>query len=72
MPATLAQALCVIYQSTDEGKTWFPVKPELVPDWVKDPDVMANLLRGENAQNADAPLAWYRAERVDAGKETAQ
>jgi len=68
----LAQALCVIYSTTDEGETWFPVLPENVPEWVKSPDVMANMLAGEYAQNTEFPLAWYRAERVDANGEAVQ
>lgn len=72
MTDEIKQAVCIVYVSTDDGKTWAPVKPEAVPEWVKNPDVMANLIHGEMAQDKTAPLAWYRAERIDAGGETLQ
>lgn len=72
MSETLPQALCIIYVSTDDGKTWLPVKPEDVPADIKHPDTIANMLAGECAQLKDFPLAWYRAERVDSKGETLQ
>jgi hypothetical protein len=73
-----SQALCVIWKTTDEGKTWDPVKTADVPEFLKAPDVMANLLNGEMAQDTSGILLpqgarpWYRAERIDASGETVQ
>lgn len=72
------QALCVILVSTDDCKTWAPVKTESVPEWVKNPDVMANLIHGEMAQQPTGLVndlgvrPWYRAERIDADGKTVQ
>lgn len=63
-----AEAMAIVFVSTDDGKTWTPCKPDQVPDWVKEPDVMANLLHGECAQQKNG-LAWYRAERIEGGKQ---
>jgi hypothetical protein len=61
-----AQALAIIYVSTDDGETWSAVNPVSVPDWLKEPDVMANLLHGECAQNRMFPMVWYRAQKIEA------
>lgn len=53
----------VIYKS-DDGKKWAVVKPEDVPDWIKNPDVMHHLVNGETAQ-APGELTCYAALQAD-------
>lgn len=54
------KAMFVIYSSKDE-KTWEPVLPHEVPQWLLDPDVLGTLADGtKNARNGDGP--FYRAE----------
>lgn len=68
---SVAKALCVVYISHDDGKTWALIRPEEVPAWITaDADVMANLINGEMAQrggvvNAQGVAPWYRAERIE-------
>jgi hypothetical protein len=59
----MAEAMLVILMSADGEEPWYPVLPEKVPEWLKHPDVMANLVHGEMAQQAGG-LTWYRAEKV--------
>lgn len=66
----LSLAQIVVY-SSDDGENWDLVKPEDVPNWVKDPDVMGWLVKGNMCRN-DVPnwvkdpeaRKWYRAERL--------
>ena len=54
----------VIYKSLD-CKTFDPVKTEDVPEWVKDPDVLARMVDGEACQNKDElGSPWFTAKRV--------
>lgn len=64
-------AVCIIYKSPDGENNWTPVKPEDVPGWIKEPDVMARLVKGEMARNDRSALLvpedarpWYRAHVV--------
>lgn len=72
------KAMCIISVTYDEGRTWKMLKAAEVPEWVKDPDVMANLIAGEFAQAQGGFLLpegarpWYKAERVDANGATLQ
>lgn len=61
----MAEAMLVIFVSLDGEEPWTVVPPNQVPEWLKDPDVMAELVAGSMAQNKEAPLAWYRAEELE-------
>lgn len=55
----------VIYRSLTGEAPWTPVMREEVPDKVKEPDVIGNLLNGEMCK-VDGDKHWYRAEKVAA------
>ena len=62
-------ALLVILMSPCDAKgeptTWTALHPDAVPEWIaKDEEVIRNMVAGEMCQQKDAPLAWYRCERV--------
>ena len=59
----LTQVMLIVYVSPDGNEPWSPVKPELVQEWLKQPDVIQRLLSGEMAQDNETQVAWYRAER---------
>lgn len=60
----MVQGRLVIFKSTDDGKTWQPVKPEEVPLWIRgDADVLGHLAAGEAAQ-APGESDWYSAQRL--------
>lgn len=57
------QARFVFYASKNGRDGWELVKPEDVPAWVKDKDVLAHLACGKVAQNCSKPDELiYRAE----------
>ena len=63
----MKQAMLVVFSSSDEGKTWEPVHPQEVPEWLKAPEVMGRLVAGDMAKNdliATIHPVWYRAEEV--------
>ena len=67
----MAEAMVVVMRSANGEDGWEPVKPEDVPDWVKEPDCMGRLVAGDMAQGPaegllvpDEVRAWYRAEIV--------
>lgn len=59
-------AMLIIYASPDGNTGWTPVLPADVPDWVKDPDILANMIAGQACQNQSSAsrTTWYRAVRV--------
>lgn len=66
MSITFAQL--VVYRSEDGRTNWQPVKGEDVPDFVRDPDVMARLADGEECMDCaqgNSGSAWYRAVSVE-------
>lgn len=73
--STLQQGTLVIFMAADpitRDSQWHMVPVDKVPDWIKDdPDVLANLVNGEMAKQADG-LTWWRAERIDRAGETQQ
>ena len=56
------QAMLVIMVSDDEKGPFKPVRPEDVPDWVKDPDVLGRMVNGEMCRN-EGP--WFLAVRAN-------
>lgn len=61
------QATLIIYSSPNGRDNWQPVKPEDVPQWLKDPERMAHLVAGEMAcknDEGDRGSDWYKAVRV--------
>lgn len=63
---TMKKSMLVVFSSPDpDNGRWSLVNPEDVPDAIKDPDVMGNLVAGDIAKPTDGEL-WYRAEKADA------
>lgn len=65
MNEVIDQANLVIYASNNGRDGWEPVKPDEVPGWLKEPDVIGHLVAGETAMNpreGDKGSSWYRAE----------
>ena len=63
----MEQANLVILASPNGRDGWRAVKPEDVPEWVKDHDNMARLMAGEMCMKADEGESgsdWYRARAV--------
>lgn len=61
----LKQAMIVVFASEDGETGWAPLRPEEVPAWVKDEDVLGNLLAGDIAQDPQTGDGrWFRAQRV--------
>lgn len=68
----MKHAIAMVFKSPNGVDQWELVKPEDVPEWLKEPEVMARLLRdpGLTAQQEgmvivpDAVKPWYRVERV--------
>lgn len=61
------EALVVVYESDNGRDDWRPIKPDKVPEFVKDPDTMGRLLAGEECMDVsagDRGGAWYRAIRM--------
>lgn len=54
----IAYASAIVYVSPDGHGKWTPLMSDDVPDWVKDPDVMARMLAGEDC-SIGGP--WYLA-----------
>jgi len=54
----------IIYRSTDDCETWVAVKPADVPEWAKDPDVIARMVDGEACQNDESEWEWFIALRA--------
>ena len=63
----MPDARLVILRSANGEDDWTPVKPEDVPDWLRDPDVMGRLVAGNIAQGPvnvllpDELRPWYGA-----------
>lgn len=56
--------MVVIYSSPNGRTNWQPVKPDAVPDWVRNPHTLGRLVRGEEAMDCaegTTGSAWYRA-----------
>ena len=55
----------VIWQSKDGENEWSPVPNTMVPDWMRDKDVLGSLVAnpGEMAQRGDS--LWYRVEKLE-------
>lgn len=58
------EATLIVFCSANGRDGWHPIKPEEVPDWVKNPEVMARLASGEECMDCgqgDVGSCWYRA-----------
>lgn len=53
----------VVFTSANGSDGWTPVKPENVPAWVKDPDVMARMVDGEACMDdeQESGTNWFMA-----------
>ena len=53
----------VVFRSANGRNDWYLVKPEDVPDWVKEVDNMARLVDGEVCMNAQSESGtdWFMA-----------
>lgn len=62
------QVKATILTSATGRDPWHPLKADEVPAWVKDPDNMARLVKGEACMKCDeGPNGsnWYRAEVLE-------
>lgn len=59
-------AMAIVETAPSEEGPWKQVRAEDLPDWVKDPDNMANMLQGLICRNEREGVLgqWYRARRV--------
>jgi len=61
---TRSSMLLILSSLDPEKDGWDLVKPDDVPEEIKDPDVMGSLVAGEMGQIKGSQL-WYMARRVD-------
>lgn len=65
----MTEGVLIIYVSPNGRENWQPVLPQDVPEWLKDPDILGELVSGEMACKADEEIpVWYRAEKVESGQ----
>lgn len=65
----MTEGVLIIYVSPNGRDNWQPVLPADVPEWLKAPDILGELVAGEMACKADEePPVWYRAEKVESGQ----
>ena len=59
----IKQSFLVIFKSANGRDGWKPVKPEDVPDWVKDPDNVSRLVDGEACMDptSESGTDWFMA-----------
>jgi hypothetical protein len=60
-------AVLVIYKSANGRDGWVPVAEKDVPAWVKKPETIGRLIKGEACMKADEGKSgseWYRARSV--------
>ncbi|MCA9340177.1 MAG: hypothetical protein KDA17_04660 [Candidatus Saccharibacteria bacterium] len=67
---TTTTASAVVFVS-DDAQSWQPVKAFNVPDWVKEPDVMSDMLTGVIVSLEEAG-PFYKAKRVTQLSDTTQ
>lgn len=48
----------IIFVSTDEAKSWTPVKPNDVPDWIQNDEILSEMVTGSIVQK-DGFKEWY-------------
>lgn len=60
---TTEQGRFVIFTSPNGRDGWMPVKPDAVPEWVKDPDNMARLVEGDACMDptSESGENWFMA-----------
>lgn len=61
----MSQANLIIFESPNGRDNWKPLPPDQVPEWVKNPDILGQLVAGEICMDAaigDKGSPWYRAE----------
>lgn len=62
---TMKAAKIIVYHSLD-SEHWTPILPADVPEWVKEPNTMGRLVKGDMAQT-NGGGGWYRAEIAEDG-----
>lgn len=71
----MPEGLLIILKSANGRDGWEPVLPADVPEWVKNPDVMARLVAGDMVCDptiGEYGSDWYRAERMSSEGENVQ
>lgn len=54
----------VIWGSPDGETDWMPIRPEVVPSWVTEPETLGDLVaKPAMAQRGDS--LWYRVEKLE-------
>lgn len=56
---TYESDLLIIFKSDNGRDGWKPVLPADVPEWVKDPDVIGNMVKGSACMNPDSGEDWF-------------
>lgn len=62
------QVVLVILASENGRDHWYPVKPEAVPAWIKNPETIGRIVSGEacmKCDEGDDGSLWYRAATED-------
>ena len=72
-PTPMVHGTLIFFSSVGDSDVWTPVLAKDVPEFCRDPDVLARLVDGEacaDTTDGEATI-WYRAERVmtDADRE---
>ena len=60
------QGHLIIYVSPSYKGPWDPLKPEDVPEWIKDQDILGELVAGQMCSDPKKDGKWYRAEKLQA------
>lgn len=55
----------IIFISRDGGETWQPMMPSEVPQWVRHPDILGEMMIGNMATDPNKGPEWYRAEHLE-------
>lgn len=57
------KSIClVILKTEDDGKTWSPVLPDDIPDFIGTNEVLTELKKGHYCKHIDDDKTWYRGE----------
>lgn len=64
----MTEATLIIYTSVNGRDPWHPITQDEVPEWVKNHDIMGQLVAGKmccDSAIGDKGSNWYRAQKVN-------